>query len=283
MEKIEFSKEQQEIISREFNNGTSLRVMGEMLGVHRSTVSRFLKEKGYTTEMRRKPTKYHCDDSVFEVIDTEEKAYWLGFISADGSVYERETSGSTLTINISQNDKHHLEKFRRFMVTNSEIKTMKGVGFNEGGTPTCRITINNTKVVNDLKKLGVVPNKSLTLKPANVPDELVRHYLRGYFDGDGSLYKSTGVWYMNVLGTMEMLDFFKDKMNIINKPHKRHKDKDTNNFSLGLAGGFAKPLELSRFLYEDATVFLNRKYEQYLLFEKENLERKQIILENSLN
>lgn len=55
----------------------------------------------------RYPKKIHFDEHVFDVIDTEEKAYWLGFLTADGYIYSRD---NTFGISLASIDKHHVEK-----------------------------------------------------------------------------------------------------------------------------------------------------------------------------
>ena len=119
------------------------------------------------------------DENFFEVIDTEEKAYFLGFIMADGCVINnKEKYRYLLTIKIHPKDKEILEKF---------IEVIKGemVVTMDKKREICQIHISGKKIVSDLERLGCVENKTKTLVYPNLPKELERHFLRGYFDGDG--------------------------------------------------------------------------------------------------
>jgi len=116
-----------------------------------------------------------CDfnEDFFEIIDTPAKAYWLGWILTDGSV-----STTTLTFVLHSQDSEILDLFCK------DLKI--------GRKPTIRnnrvsLSINSKKMINDLYELGIYPNKSNTVTPFDVPEELENHYLRGMFDGDGGI------------------------------------------------------------------------------------------------
>lgn len=124
--------------------------------------------------------KYSYDENYFENIDTEEKAYWLGFIAADGSIGE--TCG--LEISLSYKDIDHLYKFANNIGAEIDIISTRMVKEYK----VCRIFINNKKIINDLSKYGIIRNKGYKLDfPNFLNDEMLKHYLRGYFDGDGSI------------------------------------------------------------------------------------------------
>jgi len=133
--------------------------------------------------------KLSYNEDYFEVIDTEEKAYWLGFLYADGYV----TSQNRWGIELSIKDYNHLEKLLKALDSNMQIKTRKRTNFiNE--TEMCGFQINNKKMFNDLLSKGVLRNKTYILK---FPDEHIldkkfySDFIRGFYDGDGSLTLST--------------------------------------------------------------------------------------------
>lgn len=70
-------------------------------------------------------------------------------------------------------------------------------------------------MANDLINLGCVPNKSLILMPPNLKNKFISHFIRGYFDGDGSIGRYDGRLKFSLLGTNELLmwilNFFRDK------------------------------------------------------------------------
>src|SRR5690606_21393784 len=134
--------------------------------------------------------KYNFNESFFETIDTEEKAYWLGFIAADGNINDRgENKSKSLHIGLSFKDKNHLLKFMININYSHLLIEIKERIINLKKRRYVRLNLNSKKMYNDLLDKGITPRKSLTLKPPkNVPKDLVRHWIRGYFDGDGSVH-----------------------------------------------------------------------------------------------
>jgi len=132
--------------------------------------------------MARGQFKYQCDEAFFEVINTEEKAYWLGFILADG--YINLNNGPRLEIGLKNTDEPHLKLFQQHIQSNHPIRHRD---YNNCQSST--LTIYNKKLVEGLIKHGITQAKSLTALPyTDLPYELVRHYIRGILDGDGSVY-----------------------------------------------------------------------------------------------
>lgn len=126
--------------------------------------------------------KFTVDFNFFENIDTEEKAYTLGFLYADGCI------ASTLNkIQFDQLEPQEdiLFKIKEVMQAEAPIHTHKG----KHNRTRYRLLVCSKKMCQDLLKLGIIPNKSLTLTfPTKVPQEFLRHFIRGYFDGDGCIW-----------------------------------------------------------------------------------------------
>jgi hypothetical protein len=111
----------------------SLTKTGKKFGVKRQTIAKYLKEYGYNVVNYQ--NRCRIDSSVFDVIDTEEKAYWLGFIFADGNI---SSTGHRFEINLCDRDLEHMEKLRKFLSMETEIR------FEDYGTKqTCRIAARN--------------------------------------------------------------------------------------------------------------------------------------------
>ncbi len=134
-------------------------------------------------KMYKENTKYSFDESYFENVDTPEKAYWLGFIAADGCIAKGKTGGSyRLRMCVEGKDVQHLEKFKRAINSDHKLYCYKKRNSYE-------LSIFSKKVFLDLIKYNITPKKSLTLEyPSNLPRELDRHFIRGYFDGDGTVF-----------------------------------------------------------------------------------------------
>lgn len=256
MKKIEFSKQDIQDIILMYENNCSLKTIGEKFNCSRGVIKRKLIELNKYNPNRR-CKKYSLNDDYFEVIDSEEKAYWLGFIAADGSISKRETAGSTLTFNLNIQDKNHLQKFLQAINSKAIIKEKAGTGFGEG-TTIATVTINSTKMIEDLSKYNIVPRKSLILIPPNIKTEFNKDYIRGYFDGDGTIYKSGTNFIIGFVGTKEILNWIKQELSINNKLEKRNED-NKNNYYFRI-GGTNKVLNILNKFYSNPKIYLERKF-----------------------
>lgn len=261
MKKIIFDKETQEKIIEKHNQHIGSRKIVKLLNLNcsDSVIQRFLKNK--KVESLKNYRKYFFKENYFECIDTEEKAYWLGFLYADGCVFK-----TTIRLNLSLKDIDVLKKFAESIQCTKEIEVGTQNSF---GTEVeyARLSIYSIKMVTDLIDKGCIPKKSLILQFPNnnqVPKELLPHFIRGYFDGDGGFsYNKTGKQYtMNFCGTLDFLSGIKEFFNV-NNPiahDKRHLDK--NIYSLHI-GGNLNVLSKGNMMYENAHIFLLRKMEIY--------------------
>lgn len=133
-------------------------------------------------------SKYTYNQDFFDEIDTEEKAYWLGFIYADGYViYNEKNRNYELGMELQIGDIEHLKKFNKSLNGNIEVKDRNKIcNLNGKEYKMCQIRIYSKKIVSDLEKYGVVQNKSKKIcNIPNIPKNLIHHFIRGYFDGDG--------------------------------------------------------------------------------------------------
>jgi intein-encoded DNA endonuclease-like protein len=210
--------------------------------------------------------KYPLNQDVFSKIDTEEKAYWLGFILADGNIYiNNKNYQQLLQVGLSLRDKEHLEKLSDFLGTNIPIKINNKVG-------SCILQIHSKKIVSDLLKLGIEERKSGKEKFILLDnEELQRHLVRGYVDGDGSisfnarnkLYPNNLSPSMTISGSYEFLqdvDLFLHK-SIQSPLTSIHKNNSI--FAIGKNSSSAK--KVVKFLYSNCSIFLTRKYKTALL------------------
>lgn len=199
--------------------------------------------------------RYDYNRNFFEKIDTEEKAYWAGFIAADGNIRK---DFHKLRIELNIQDIKHLEKFRSSIKGNMPIKEWKRLN-----NHSCYIEVNSVKICKDLFQYGITPNKSLTLEInfEKIPYSLQHHFIRGYFDGDGSLnmYEKNGheLWEINFIGTKHFLNYI---MKFFNKQHKI--STCGNNFRFNFKKG-TDIKDILNILYKDATIVLDRKKNKY--------------------
>jgi intein/homing endonuclease len=144
---------------------------------------------------------YKHDREYFKVIDTPEKAYWLGFIFADGSLYKRDNNrgwkGYNFELSLKNADREHLVKLAKAIDCNVPIKTRSSTLKKYGTFYSSRLMFFCDEFARNLINCGCTVNKSLTLEfPSEriLPKLLYSHFIRGYFDGDGCIwtgYKSS--------------------------------------------------------------------------------------------
>lgn len=273
MKKIEFSQEQINDILNKYQNNWSQQKIANDYGISRSVIKRLLDTSDKDIVIRERTSKYKYQQDIFENIDTVEKAYWLGFLAADGCNYQREHNASII-INIHKKDIEHLEKFKLFCKTDTPIKSYVG---NEGfsnQTPMCKITLNSKKISNDLIDKGIIPNKSLILQPPNIPENFYKPFILGYFDGDGSIYKTSQYnnYNISIQGTQEILKWICKELNWDAKLEKRNADSINNSYYIR-CGGTNKPYHILKQLYDTCEIHLDRKYNIYKALETVVLNR----------
>lgn len=234
--------------------------------------------------LRKKQTfKYEFNENYFDEIDTEEKAYWLGFLMADGFITTKRkriknnhpiNEAQSFGITLSIVDIHHLEKFRKCLNSNHPIHIYKNYnGSFNNGTQTCRLLIGNQHTVDSLKKWGIVENKTFFCKMPLIEEKYKLAFIRGYSDGDGSIYiTKTEKFGWNFTGTKELLTEILKTLNKENlKMEQRWPERNNNNWSVTIYGKVQVLMLLDK-IYENATIFLDRKYEIYLKMKKREKE-----------
>lgn len=203
--------------------------------------------------------KYFVNENFFEKIDAEEKAYLLGFLFADGFIGK---NLSYIEITLHKKDIEVLENFVKNLYYNDRpINTVK---------PTYkRVVINSVKMVNDLINLGCLNNKTFILKFPNIEAQYYRDFIRGYFDGDGSVgINKGGGLYMSIVGTIEFLDKVKEVLQkecLLNDTvyDDRHPERNNNIRALRFGGNILMN-RVYHYLYDGATIFLKRKRDVFL-------------------
>ena len=193
---------------------------------------------------------------LFNKIDTEEKAYWLGFLFADGTVRSK-PGDNQIELGLQKEDYQHLVKFRNFIGNNNKI------AFREK-QQSYRYCFRSKKIKQDLIKLGCVPNKSLILKfptKKQVPDDLLRHFVRGYTDGDGCLCVTKGKMHYELLGTKDFLEGLQKRVGLFQGTiHYNKKGQEIRRIVLAAQ---EQVKQICDWLYKDSNIYLDRKYSKY--------------------
>lgn len=238
----------------------SLRELAKKHHISRPTLAGFFLGRGVDIYTR----KSRVNTFTFEHIDTEEKAYWLGFLYADGSVSHYKSS-KRIELGLKELDYEHLQKFTRFLNYRGKIHYRPG-------TKSYRVHFGCQKMHDDLIRLGCVEKKSLILTFPDshiVPSRLLPHFIRGYFEGDGCIEICHNVRggirkTVSLLGTKE---FLTELLCAINMPNialvKKCKDNDSNNYYFRLRKTESEIF--LNYIYTNATIYLERKHNLYLL------------------
>ena len=250
-----FTFEQEQEIIQEYQNGNSLRKLGEKYNCSPSTIKNILNRNEISTrnfsEARRNFLNYIIDESCFETIDNPDKAYWLGVMYSDGYISKARKYTNSFGLSVSEKDLEWLEKFKKFLNYNGEIKHYVVTGGYNPGSKYVRLIIGNNKIVEDLEKLGVVEHKSKIISCLpNIP--FLDDFIRGYIDGDGSLLKRLP--YFQISGNK---DFLLEIANYFKIPYNLTPDKSI--YCLRYNAKESRYLE--KRLYKNANYYLKRKYD----------------------
>lgn len=220
--------------------------------------------------MRQGIRKHSFNEDYFKNIDTEEKAYWLGFISADGCIVKTgEYNSYRLYINLSRVDENHLQKFLNSInAHDTKIQRYTSTsGFsNPNGTETSRVVLNSFKLCKNLFNYNVHERKSYDIEMPQIKQSLIPHYLRGFIDGDGSFYchyddrNNRYRYSFEIVGASIL--FMKQVQNYLmlnNIKTNIYTRKSNQSIRLMSASKF-EILKLIDLLYSDAHIYLDRKY-----------------------
>jgi hypothetical protein len=204
----------------------------------------------------------------FRTIDNEEKAYWLGFIYADGNVSKNR---NMFQINLQIKDYSHLMKLTNIFNGKTKIYNIKcdkiEWGFKKKLIQQCRLTICNQELKNDLISKGVVPMKSYidSIDIFNyIPDNLLNHFVRGYFDGDGwiSKIKSEKWGESYKIGFVGQFKFIEKIKNIlIRQVNMKDKKINQSNGCVTMEIRGRKQIKsVVTWLYKNSSIYLERKF-----------------------
>jgi hypothetical protein len=264
-----------ELLETEYAALGNFQEIARKYSIARSTVERYYKALSIQTKPK---TKYDVDESFFSK-DTEESFYLAGFIAADGCITTHKSKEpNVLIICLSKKDEDHLVKLKNILGFTGPVKeTLSKLSkYNPewNDTKQVKISIYNKKIIDDLKRFGIGPRKSLTYDfPEWLIDHpLVHHFMRGYFDGDGSFSiskehrktKNHGIktyekYVFSLRGTLSFLSTF-DK--IIKRHIVSHTTPKlyTKIGELKYSGNINVKL-ISKFLYDDCDISLQRKFD----------------------
>jgi predicted transcriptional regulator len=215
---------------------------------------------------------YTCDYHYFDEIDTEEKAYWLGFLTADGWINKNDTSNAGVTgIELQYGDVNHLKKFNKSIGGNYQItdrwRTCSLSNDKEKKHHLCCIRIFSLTMYNSLTNKGFAKNKSYDFYMPSLREDLIKHYIRGYFDGDGCFTFTNKSFHINFITASKMLSD-----DIVKVLKSNNFNVTVNEYINEFGTTMYRPdiyrqqdkINFLDWIYGDANIYLDRKYKKYL-------------------
>ena len=194
-------------------------------------------------------SKFKIDSSYFDKIDTEGKAYWLGFFAADGHITQR----GQIVIALALRDRLHLEKFLEMLNSNYTLKIIKGE------FPSVKLAIGNRVLSERLIELGIQKPKNCSLTFNSIPDKLKMHFVRGIFDGDGWVSRN-GYQFSICSNDKTFLNLLRSHLPNIDGLLIKH-FRGNAYYLLSYRKAITK--KFLDYIYNDATIYLDRKCKIY--------------------
>lgn len=262
-------KDYKEEITDLYQKGKTAKEISSVLGFkYHQPVYNFFKKMGWERNGKTGKRIYKVNEQFFNNINTEEKAYILGFICADGHIEK-----DRLNITVSIKDRDILEKIRKAMHSNHPIKEIQRLNpYNKTDRKLLTLVelmIGSVELVKPLFKMGLTTNKTYTLSGdivKYIPKFLIRDFLRGYFDGDGNVFfgkrYSSGYKYnINICGNEDFL--LKSFQTYFPSANKLYKDLYSKQCFVWKLSQRDKVRDFMNYLYYNSSIFLQRKYNEF--------------------
>jgi len=261
-------KQEQDII--ELSKTKSQKDIAEIYGRSQSGIGLILKRNNNPKERncRLNMSKTNLDIDFFKEINTNEKAYWLGYICGDGCI-NKNNNKMTLT----SKDEEIIIKFKTDIKSGHKISNTSYFDKRTNKTYLrSSIQIGNELFVNNLINLGVTNKKSNVLGFPDIDEKYYSYFIAGLFDSDGSLSFNKNKIRISQILTLEILMFIQEYLLKYHDISKINMFKVTKN----------KPNIWKLYLYKDALKFLDfiyqdkyfnymqRKYIKYYEFKEKN-------------
>lgn len=270
-----FSDKEIQNIVEKYNNGISTVKLGKLYYTDRKKIGKIIDK--YSKKNHLSVRKYSLDETYWDNIDTPNKAYHLGFMYADGC---NMPSKRTLSLILEECDREILEKLKRelhsskpLVYENCQHKNTETMHFEN----LYKLIYFSSHMCEAIAEKGVVPAKSNIIRFPNwLPEEYVSHFVRGYFDGNGTMgiHDVGGLsghsLRIGLVSTKQFCQSIQDYLNRIGIESYMSEASNHNDITYNL---FIRGREPNRksfldWMYKDADLFLKRKHDIYLQYYK---------------
>jgi len=256
-------------------NDLTVEEIAKKYKVSKSTIYNVLKKKN-VSPLLGSSLRAKVNENYFSKIDTEDKAYFLGFLYADGCVEEKKSNTTIkyrVTLKLVEKDACIIEEFKKYLNFEGNINTTtRSKSAKAFWNCDKSLSIRSPKLGKDLIDKGCMVAKTHILKfptKNQVPKHLQHHFIRGYFDGDGSVFISNEKHWRNkkvypiihsrFIGTSDMMNNITNILSLPNTVIKQPKSlKNSNIFTIEIKRN-PRCKSLYKYLYKDSTIFLKRK------------------------
>lgn len=248
------SEQQQEILSL-YQQGMTTHTIAEKFSLTGNTVASVIRDLGEKVRSRGHVIKIDNPD-FFHTIDSEEKAYFLGLIIADGSIIVDKKNRTTFALSLKSEDEHILHSLSRCLGLPKDRVSKDNRGCSG-------VRTSSSQIIEDLSQYGVVPQKTFISYIPEIPTHLISHLLRGIFDGDGSVFvqKARKTMRCSIYGTHQLCHQYRELVRHHASMDAKGKvfDKTDVNVSFISFSSRKDVKAFYHFLYDNATIYLHRK------------------------
>lgn len=266
-----------EQLEKLIKQGFNIKSLAEHFNIPAKSMSQILIKEGIKVQGSRYDKI--VSHNYFEKIDNENKAYILGFILADGCIQIEPKKRNGVVYSYSKrlcfcnsiDDYEILNKIRQEISPQAKLKTLSNKKGAINRKRQISLRISSSLLIDDLIKLDIKPRKTwdtnFIFDFTKIPNDLLHHFVRGFFDGDGWFIpkgKSFGLVFTSKVFMDQIENIFYGKLPHIKVRKCPLQNKNMITYSLILSCGYGKSIDLFNYLYKDATIFLNRKYDKFI-------------------
>lgn len=268
---ILFTEEQKnEIIDLYMNKHMSTVKIGKQFGCSHKPILKLLNRCGIET-YGQGHRKYDLDINYFDVIDSQNKAYILGFLYADGC---NSITKGTISMSLQEEDYEILDLMNKEVKSNRPLEFIDNSKKHTNGynyKNMYRMNWSSIHMCSSLNILGMMPNKSNQIKYPILAPEYDSHFIRGVFDGDGCIHNLNGKvsHKISITGTYDLNKIIQFKLMEIGCFSHIREASNHNGITSVLECWKVNSVEsFLDYIYKDANLYLKRKYNRYMEFKK---------------